>query len=337
MLTEFLNRPLKIGDKKIKNRLILSPMAGLTTIVLRGVISSFCMPGLLYTEMCLASMVPTENREKSSVFRWREEEAPFLVCQLVGNNVDFMCRASERVEREGLFGVDINMGCSISRICKKGYGAALLKEPYRAIEIVKKVRRCVTIPIIVKFRTGWEDDVKFAVDFAKRLEDAGADGLIFHPRVAPDTRNRQPKWEYIKEIKHAVSIPVFGNGNVFTKDDMEKILDISDCDGIALGRIAAARPWIFAEALEGFYVKDETFYFVAKEMLDGFFKYFEENRAIKLYKKWAVYFFANFFYAHSLLKKILGARSHHDIDFILKEILHPLPRILDVPNLNFLK
>ncbi|MDQ7032564.1 MAG: tRNA-dihydrouridine synthase family protein [Desulfonauticus sp.] len=333
----FLATSLKLGSKEIKNRLILSPMAGLTHVVLREVILSFAAPGLLYTEMCLGTMVPVENRTKSSVFRWTDEEADILVCQLVGNEVETMCRAARRVEKEGLFGVDINMGCSISRIYNKGYGAGLLKTPDLAIDIVKKVKKVVNIPVIVKFRTGLEDNVQFAKDFALRLEDAGADALIYHPRVVSDIRRRRPRWEYIGEVKKQVTIPVFGNGNVFTGEDVKKILDVSGCDGIALGRIAAVRPWIFAELLKGFKPDGDTFYFVAKKMLDGCFKNFEPTRAIKLYKKWAVYFFANFFYANSLLKKVFKATSYAELNVVLEDILIPLPQVLSAPNLNFLR
>jgi len=333
---DFLNTPIKVGEKTLKNRLVLSPMASLTTIALRKVISNFSLPGLLYTEMCLAKIVPTENKEKSTVFRWREAEEDILVCQIVGNEQEHMVKAAQRIEEEGLFGVDINMGCSISRLCKKGYGASLLREPDKAIQIVSSIRKAVNIPILVKFRTGWDDDPRFPMEFAKKLEDAGADGLIFHPRVAPDVRNRQPKWEYISLVKKSVSIPVFGNGNVFSKGHVKKMLDLTGCDGIALGRISAVRPWIFAEILDDFVPIPETFYTTASEMLEEIFTYFEPNRAVKLYKKWSFYFYSNFFYGHSLLKSILKSNSYQELKEAIKKTLIPLPKLNAIPNLNFL-
>lgn len=335
-LIKFINTPLNIGNKVIRNRLVLSPMAGLTHIVLRKVICGFCPPGLLYTEMCLASMIPSENREKSYIFRWDKEEKQDLVCQILGNDPHIMVKAAERVQKEGLFGVDINMGCAVSRINKKGFGAALLNDPKKAYKIVYTIKKKINIPIIVKFRIGWRDDIEFVEEFAKSMEDRGADALIFHPRVALDKRNRLPKWEYISHVKKAVNIPVIGNGNIFCIKDLRQVLD-TGCDGVALGRVAAARPWIFSQFLEDFHPNHEIYQRVPKDMLDGIFRYFDTNRALVLYKKWVTYFFSNFFYAHSLLKKIMRAKSKKEISFILNQILTPLPRLNNIPNLNFLK
>jgi len=335
-LKEFLNSPIKVGKKTLKNRLILSPMASLSTIALRKVISNFSLPGLLYTEMCLAKVVPTENKKKSTVFRWRNEEREILVCQIVGNEKEYMIKAAQRIEKEGLFGVDINMGCSISRVCKKGYGASLLREPDKAYQIVSSIRKAVNFPIIVKFRTGWKDDPRFLKEFSKKLEDAGADALIFHPRVASDIRNRQPRWEYISLVKKSVTIPVFGNGNVFSKKDAEKMVELTGCDGIALGRISVAKPWIFAEFLDDFVPTPETFYITASQMLDELFTYFDPTRAIKLYKKWSFYFYSNFFYGHSLLKNVLKSNTYTELKEAIEKTLVPLPKLNTLPNINLL-
>jgi tRNA-dihydrouridine synthase len=131
-----------------------------------------------------------------------------------------------------LFGVDINLGCSNTTICRRNCGAALLKTPDLAAEIVASVREAISCPLTVKFRTGWKDDPNPAIQFAKRFEDAGADALIFHPRVAPDRRSRPAKWEYIGLVKQAVRIPVFGNGDVFDRNDCLRMIQETGCDGI---------------------------------------------------------------------------------------------------------
>ncbi len=334
-IKKFLNTPLKIGGKLIENRLILAPMTSLTHWPLRNTICSFYCPGLIYTEMCVAKAVPTENRYTSQVFRWKDEELKILVCQLAGNTPEDFVRAATRVEQEGFWGVDINMGCSVSRLVKRGYGAALLKDPDLAFKIVNSVCKNVSIPVIVKFRIGWEDNLSFLVDFAKRMEDAGASALIFHPRVALDVRRRPPKWSYISDVKKAVEIPVFGNGDVFSYEDLNKILE-TGCDGVALGRISAARPWIFASWLKDYYPSNKIYLDVAKKMLDYLHIAFDEIRAIKLYKVWAPYFFANFFYGHSYLKKVLKAKTRQDIEDVLKEIFSIPLKLNKIPNLNFL-
>jgi len=216
-LSQYLLQDLTIKNHIIHNRIVLAPMAGLGHIALRQLISEFGGFGLLFTGMCSAKAVPHENPNTSLVFKWRQEELKYLVCQIFGSDPKSMAKAAERIEKENFFGVDLNFGCSVAAICKKGCGAALLRDPDLSSKIVKAVRESVSFPVFVKFRTGWDDNPQFAVDMAKRFEDAGADALTFHPRVAPDRRSRPPQWEIIKHVRQAVHIPVFGNGNLFEK------------------------------------------------------------------------------------------------------------------------
>ncbi len=154
-LADQLGTPITIGGKSIPNRLWLAPMAGLTHTAFRQVLAHYGSCGLAFTEMCSARAVPTENPRISPVFSWHEWELPSLVCQIVGAEPEEMVIAAERVEREGFFGVDINMGCSARGMIKREAGAALLKTPDKAVAIVEAVRKAVSIPVFVKFRTGW--------------------------------------------------------------------------------------------------------------------------------------------------------------------------------------
>ncbi|KPJ76504.1 MAG: dihydrouridine synthase, partial [Deltaproteobacteria bacterium SG8_13] len=192
-LSRMLNRPLAVGNRRIDIRLLLAPMTFLGNVAFRQLVAGFGGCGLLFSEMCSAGRIPHENRNNSCYFRWRDEELPSLVCQIVGDAPDTMAGAARIIEQNGFFGVDINFGCSAAAICSRQYGAALLKTPRRAAAIVAAVRRAVSIPLFVKFRTGWSDDPRPAVELAKRFEDAGADALTFHPRVAPDRRSRPPR------------------------------------------------------------------------------------------------------------------------------------------------
>ena len=333
---KFLNTPLQLGNQTIKTRLILAPMSGLTHLVLRKIIMEQGGCGLLYTEMCLASLVIQEDKERSLVFKWEEQELPYLVCQILVREIDIAKRAAVRIQKEGFFGLDINMGCSVKRIVKKGMGAALLREPDRARALVKGIKAEVDIPVIVKLRTAWKDHIEETRDLARSLEEAGADALVFHPRTAPDIRTRSPKWEYIREIKHAVNIPVFGNGDVFHEEDMERILD-TGCDGIALGRIAAARPWIFAQTLKDLTPKGDLLFQVGIKMLEGLHQYYPPDMASRLFKHWCRFFFANFVYGHSMLKTIGRCTTKEEIVKQLENMLLPPPPLKKRPNLNLLR
>jgi len=334
---QLINTPLKIGNRVIDGRLILAPMSGLTHVAYRELLDSYGGCGLLFTEMCSARSIPQENRYFSPVFRWRDEELSRLVCQIFGSDPEIMVAAAKRVEAEGFFGVDLNFGCSVAAICKKKCGAALLKTPEVAVKMVRDVRNAISIPLTVKFRTGWEDRPDLAVELARRFEGAGSDALIFHPRVAPDRRTRPPKWEYIRHVKQAVSIPVFGNGEVFTQDDCEKMIETTECDGVSLGRIAIAKPWVFSQWRNGSVVEMETYKSNMKQMFFLLNKHYELTPAIRKFKKMAVYNAALFRFGHSFLKKMSRADDFSEIESAVDTFFDHSPKLADRPNLNLFR
>lgn len=333
-LAQYLTTPLSIGNKTIDGRMVLAPMAGLGHVAFRALVAELGGFGLLFTGMCSAKAVPHENPAVSMVFRWRSRELPFTVCQIFGADPDVMARAAQRIEQEGFFGVDLNFGCSVAAICKKGCGAALLKTPDHAARIVAAVRQAVDMPLFVKFRTGWSDDPGFATDMAQRFEDAGADALTFHPRVAPDRRNRPPKWDIITQVQNAVTIPVFGNGNLFTKENGIRMLTQTGCQGLSLGRMAVARPWIFAQwCLEKKF--NETIYHTsARRLLELLSRHYPPPFNLKLFKKFAPYFCANFKFSLFLLKQLNQAKTMQSMEQAVDRLFTPCPETLTVPNLN---
>lgn len=337
LLAHRLNEPMTIGGKPVANRLWLAPMAGLGHVAYREVLEGYGGCGLLFTEMCSAKAVPMENRLVSPVFRWRDEELPRLVCQIVGATPEEVVPAARRVEDEGFFGLDINMGCSVSGIVKRQSGAALLREPEAALAVVEGVRREVDIPLFVKFRTGWSSDIGPAIDLARRFEDAGVDCLVFHPRVAPDKRTRPPVIDHIRAIKEAVSIPVFGNGDVVLPEDCRDMLDATGCDGVSVGRMAMARPWLFAlwtGALAEADLGDNPYRDYALRLVDALDRYFDPIRALKRFKLFTVYFAANFTFGHSLQSKFLGAKSMDEVREVALEHLRPGMQLTKRPNMN---
>ena len=334
MLSQYLLKDLVIKNQTIANRMVLAPMAGLGHIALRQLIAEFGGFGLLFTGMCSAKAVPHENPAVSRVFNWRREELGYLVCQIFGAQPTSMAKAAERIEQEGFFGVDLNFGCSVAAICKKGSGAALLKNPALCSSIVKTVRESVSIPVFVKFRTGWENNPQFAVDMARRFEDAGADALTFHPRVAPDRRSRPPRWDVIEGVRQGVNIPVFGNGNLFMAQDGLRMIEQTGCQGLSVGRMAVARPWLFAQWTQGFCPGDDIFYTTAMRMTQILLDHFDDPFAVRLFKKFSPYFCANFKFGHQILKKLSRLQTMTDIQTNLKIIFEASPETLAGPNLN---
>jgi tRNA-dihydrouridine synthase len=253
----------------------------------------------------------------------------------MGVDPERMARAAARVEAEGFFGVDINFGCASTAICRQSCGAEVLKTPDVAVGIVARVRRAVRIPLTVKFRTGWKDDPEAAVCMARGFEEAGADAVTFHPRVAPDRRARPAKWDYIGRVKHALKIPVFGNGDVFDADACLRMLKQTGCDGVALGRIAVARPWVFAEWTGGFVPGPEVFATTAYALLRLMGRHFEEKPAVLRFRKFTLYFSANFRFGHTLYTRVRNAGSLNEIRAVLDAFFSASPELASVPNMNY--
>ena len=334
-LSRLLDCPLKIGNKLINKRLALAPMTMLGNVAFRELLASFGGYGLLFSEMCNAGRIPTENPNTSGYFRWREQERSHLVFQIFGSNPLTMANAAQRIEKEGFFGVDINFGCSANSICRQNCGAAILKDPNHAVNIVSAVRKAVSIPLFVKFRTGWKDDPMIPVGLAKRFEDAGADALTFHPRVSPDRRARHPKWEYIGLVKDAVSIPVFGNGNIFDSKDCLTMLRTTGCDGVAIGRLAVAKPWIFAEFADLFIPDTRIYPQTALKLTELIEKHYDHHMGLRRFKKFALYFSGNFHFGNTLYNRVKNAECMDEIREIVKDFFkNPTPLHLR-PNMNF--
>lgn len=333
-LTAQLSTPISIGGRAIANRLWLAPMAGLTHTAFRKVLNHYGSCGLLFTEMCSAKAVPTEKPGISPVFSWHERELPNLVCQLVGATEKEMVIAAKRIEDEGFFGVDINMGCSARGMIKREAGAALLKTPEKAAAIVEAVRKAVSIPVFVKFRTGWSKDIAPAAALAKDLESAGADCLVFHPRVAPDKRTRPPHIDHIRHIKEAVSIPVFGNGDVTTPEHCQNMLDRTGCDGVSIGRMAVARPWLFAEWTAGYKPEADIFQDYVIRLATALEEEFDPIRGLKRFRLFMAYFAANFSYGHSLQATFATAKTMEEVRRTAGEHIRPDMDLSKTPNMN---
>jgi nifR3 family TIM-barrel protein len=326
-LLPLLAGPLHIRDKTIPSRLMLAPMSKLTHAALRTVITSYGpRQALLWTGMCGANALPTLRPEDSVSFSWNPEELSLLVCQIFGSEPQAMARAARRIQELGFFGLDLNMGCSVARICRHGAGADLLRHPERALRIVEAVRQSISIPLFVKYRTGWSPDPEPAPAFGRQLENAGADCLVFHPRVAPDRRTRPPVWEHIGRLKESVSIPVIGNGNVFSAADCLRMLQQTGCDGVSLGRLAVARPWVFALWTLKADPGPNPWLDSAVRLFQAACRYFPPQTALRVLHGHAPYLAADFAFGRQILTELRATRSLEEFRTCLLRTLDPLPR-----------
>lgn len=233
------------------HKAVLAPMAGITEAPFRGICKRMGA-GLTYTEMISAKGLHynPDSAVSQALLTFADEEIPCAV-QLFGSEPELMARQAARiVERhaESVALVDINMGCPVSKVVGKGEGSALMRTPEVAERIVGLVAAAIApVPVTAKFRTGWDDASLIAVEFARRMETAGAAAVAVHGRTRKQFYRGVADWDAIAAVKRAVSIPVMGSGDVFTAADAAAMLDRTGVDAVMVARGAQGNPWIFRE------------------------------------------------------------------------------------------
>lgn len=233
---------MKIGNVVLENNVALAPMAGFTDTAYRIIAKQFGC-GLLYSEMVSSRGLVMKDRGSLELIQISASERPIAV-QIFGNDPSVMADAAKIVEEAGADIVDINMGCPTPKIVKSGDGAALMRDPKLAERIVRTVVEKVSVPVTVKIRKGWDDTSVTAVEIGKRVEDAGAKCIAIHGRTREQFYRGEADWGIIRDVVEAVSIPVFGNGDITGPEDAKRMLEECGCAGVMVGRAARGNPWL---------------------------------------------------------------------------------------------
>ncbi|MCC8141152.1 MAG: tRNA dihydrouridine synthase DusB [Lachnospiraceae bacterium] len=238
---------LKISSVTLENNLILAPMAGITDLPFR-LLCKEQGAGLLCMEMVSAKAIHYGNKKTEGLMEILPEEQPVSL-QLFGSDPDIIAEAAAQIEERPFSLLDFNMGCPVPKVVNNGEGSALMQDPKRTEEILSKLVRAIKKPVTVKIRKGFDEQHVNAVEIARIAESCGVAAIAVHGRTRQQYYSGKADWDIIRQVKEAVSVPVIGNGDIHTADDVIRMREQTGCDGFMIGRGARGNPWIFHEII----------------------------------------------------------------------------------------
>ena len=240
----------KIGNIEIKNRVVLAPMAGISNPAYMKIVEEMGC-GWAITELISAEAIVRDNKKTFDMLNGFENLSMPVSIQLFGSNQDSIAKAAQIITKKYPKAlIDINMGCPVPKVAvSANAGSGLLKDSNKVYEIVKATVNAVKTPVTVKIRSGWDSHSINAKEIAQICEKAGAKAITIHARTRAQGYSGTADWNIIKEVKQSVSIPVIGNGDIKSPEDAKKMLDMTGCDAVMIGRSALGNPWIIKNTI----------------------------------------------------------------------------------------
>ena len=317
-------KPLTIGNVILPNNLILAPMAGVTDLPFR-LLCKEQGAGLLCMEMVSAKAILYKNKNTESLLTIDERECPVSL-QLFGSEPDIISQIAHEIEERPFDILDLNMGCPVPKIVNNGEGSALMKNPRLAGEIIEKTARAIKKPVTVKIRKGFDDNHVNAVEMAKIAEASGAAAIAVHGRTREQYYSGKADWDIIRQVKEAVSIPVIGNGDLLTAEDVIAMYEQTGCDGFMIARGAQGNPWIFKQILHYFetgeHLRKPSFTEV-KEMILRHAKMMQEYKGeyigMREIRKHAAWYTAGYPNSAKLRVLINEVETYHELEACLNK------------------
>ena len=240
---------MKIGKLKLKNSVFLAPMSGVSDYPYREIVKKF-NPGLVFSEMIASRALIEKNRKTLKMIK--KDSNDLYAIQIAGCDPKVMGEAAKMCEDFGADIIDINMGCPVKKVVNGYAGSALMKDELLAISIIESVVNSVNIPVTLKMRKGWDEKNLNAPKLAVMAESAGVKLITIHGRTRCQMFKGKSDWEFIKNVKEVVKIPVIVNGDITNISEFKNAQSLSTADGVMIGRGSYGRPWIFKEISENF-------------------------------------------------------------------------------------
>lgn len=239
---------MKIGTLQLENNVFVAPMAGVTDLAYRTILQEMGA-GMLYTEMVSAKALYFGDRKTKQLMQGGGTGQPWGI-QIFGSDPAVMAYGAQLAEQAGCSLIDINMGCPVPKVAGNGDGSALMKQPRLAGQVLAAVKQAVSVPVTAKIRSGWDAQHINAPEVASILQQSGADALTVHGRTREQMYRGKADWNVIAEVKKTVQIPVIGNGDIMTAEDVAAMLEKTGCDGVMVARGVMGNPWLVRQCLQ---------------------------------------------------------------------------------------
>jgi len=278
---------MNIGSLELEGRTVLAPLAGVTNLPFRLIVKE-CGCALVCSEMVSAKGLLHDSGKTYQLLKTTRREAPLSV-QIFGADPGAMAEAAGIIQETGGAAVlDINFGCSVRKVVKQGAGVALMRDIRLAEKVVRAVRKAITIPFMIKIRSGWDSSGCQAFEIARMAQDAGVDAIAFHPRTASQGFKGRADWDLIRRLKQELSIPLIGNGDINTPEDGARMAAETGCDAVMVGRAAMGNPFIFS-GIEALFNGElpispsrSDIFRVMEKLINYYVDYFGETIACKM-------------------------------------------------------